>query len=348
MKKCILTAAIVMSISTLYAQNAVYLLDLSDENIVYNENNVWDGIYNNDSFDADGFVFSHTAPYGPGYYEGFLPSRNTNNANHYDSPGWTANQWGCMAQGGVNLESEDSFRADAIEGKPFMINYYSSYSSTESEYGTSYISLNEKNSKGFSPQGVYVCNSPWGYYGCTEGDGFARPLTQEGDYYKVTFHGVNIDNKTSTSVDFYLAEYLHNDRNSDGIINEADNYVNDHWSWCDLTPLGNVDIIYITMDSSDKSDYGMNTSSIVCIDGLKCYVAGSVESTTGSNNRVYATNGMICTQLDKAQTVSVYNTAGVLVAKYQVGTGTRMIDASHLAHGIYLVRYDGGTAKVVL
>ena len=347
MKKNLFTAVFLLCTSSAFA-HFYGVLDLSDESIAYNENEVWTGVYENESFEADGFTFSHAAPYGPGYYEGFLPSRNTDTANHYDSPGWIANQWGCMAQGGVNLESKDSSRADAIVGKPFIINYYSSYSSNGSEYGTGYITMKDTGGRTFSPEDVYVCNSPWGYYGCTEGDGFARPLTQEGDYYKVTFHGVNIKSGTTTSVDFYLAEYLHSDRNADGVINEQDNYVNDHWSRCDLSPLGDVDVIYITMDSSDKGDYGMNTSTIVCLDGLSATYDTSVESVSGDNSRVYATNGMICTQLDKAQTLSVYNTAGMLVATYQVGAGTRMVDASHLAHGIYMVRHEGGTAKVVL
>ena len=348
MIKSIFTAVVLMSASLVYAQYTPYLLDLSDENISYNENGVWDGVYGNDSFEADGFVFSHAAPYGPGYYEGFLPSRNTDNANHYDSAGWTANQWGCMAQGGVNLDSGGAFRADAIEGKPFLVNYYSAFSSNESEYGTSYITMKDTDGCIFKPEGVYVCNSPWGYYGVTAGDGFARPLTTAGDYYKVTFHGVNIKSGTTTSVDCYLAEYLHNDRNADGVVNEQDNYVNDHWMWCDLTPLGSVDVIYITMDSSDSGDYGMNTSTIVCLDGLSVMVDTSVKDVLGEGNKVYAAQGMICTQLDMAQTIRVYNTAGVLVATYQVGAGTRMVDTSHLPSGIYLVGHEGGVAKIVL
>ena len=347
MKKNLFTALLLLCASTAFAHEYKQL-DLSDENISYNENGVWDGVFGNDSFEADGFIFSHAAPYGPGYYEGLLPSQNTDNANHYDSAGWTANQWGCMAQGGVNLESNDRFRADAIKGKPFMVNYYSAYSSNGSEYGTSYITMKDTDGYTFSPEGVFVCNSPWGYYGATEGDGFARPLTTAGDYYKVTFHGVHIKSGTTTSVDFYLAEYLHSDRDADGVVNEQDNYINDHWSWCDLTPLGSVDVIYITMDSSDSGDYGMNTSSIVCLDGLSVTPSASVEGVWGDACRVYAADGMIYTQLDKEQTIMVYNTVGVLVATYQVGAGTRMVDASHLPSGIYFTCYKGGTAKIAL
>ena len=347
MKKNLFTALLLLCASTAFAQEYKQL-DLSDDSISYNENKVWDGVYSNENFEADGFIFSHAAPYGPGYYEGFLPSCNTDNANHYDSPGWVANQWGCMAQGGVNLEGNNSSRAEAIEGKPFMINYYSAYSSNGSEYGTSYITMKDTGGRTFSPEGVYVCNSPWGYYGSTEGDGFARPLTTEGDYYKVTFNGVNLNSGTTSSVDFYLAEYLHSDRNADGIINEQDNYVNDHWSWCDLKPLGDVDVIYITMDSSDSGDYGMNTSTIVCLDGLSATCSTSVESVSESSSRIYAADGMICAQLEKAQTIKVYNTVGVLVATYQVGAGVSMVDASHLPSGIYFVCHEAGTTKIIL
>ncbi len=346
MKKNLLTACMLVCIATMNAQNEPFLLDLSDNDITYNENNVWDGIYGNDSFEADGYIFSHTAPYGPGYYEGFLPSRNTDNANHYDAAGWTANQWGCMAQGGVDMSSEDLFRADAIIGKPFMINYFSAYSLTPDSYGTSYITMS--NNSTFVPQGIYVCNSPWGYYGTTEGDGFARPLTNEGDYYKITFNGVNIKQGTTHSIDFYLAEYLREDRNKDGIINSDDNYTNDHWAWCDLHEMGDVDVIYITMDSSDQGEFGMNTSTIVCLDGLSCYIRGSVNDTPDNNNNIFAANGMIYTSFDKEQTITLYNTAGMAISTYRVAAGTHIIDTHNIASGIYFVQHSYGVAKIIL
>ena len=346
MKRRLTLGLLLIIAITAYTQNTTYRLDLSDDNITYNENEVWDGIYSNENFKADGFVFSHVAPYGVGYYEGFLPSRNTDNANHYDAPGWTANQWGCMAQGGVNLNSGENFYAEAIAGKPFMINYFSAYSLTTAEYGTSYITTADNST--FTPQGIYICNSPWGYYGSTQGDGFARPLTTENDYYKITFNGVKIDNGTTTSVDYYLAEYLHNDRNGDGIINEQDNYTNNHWSWCDLKELGAVDVIYITMDSSDKGDYGMNTSTIVCLDGLSATVAGSVDDIENKNEYIYASNGLIYLQLVNPQPISIYNTTGTLISTHHAASGIQIVDASHLPHGIYLVRCNGKTTKIML
>ena len=346
MKQNFIVALFILCVATTQAEDVVYELDMSDDSIAYNENSVWTGIYGNESFVADGFVFSHVAPYGPGYYEGFLPSRNTDNANHYDASGWTANQWGCMAQGGVNLESGKVFNAEAIVGKPFMISYFSAYSLAEGGYGTSFITTSDNST--FMPQGVYVCNTPWGYYGCTEGDGFATPLTTAGDYYKITFHGVRIANGTTNSVDFYLAQCEREDINADGIINEGDNYVIDHWAWCDLSQLGAVDVLYISMDSSDKGDYGMNTSTVVCLDGLSAVVSNAVNATINNNSHIYAANGRIYMKLDQAQTIRIYNTLGVLTSTHDVNAGAQIIDASHLAHGTYLVHYQGGVAKVIL
>lgn len=345
MKKELLFTALVFMASATFAQIPVYLLDLSDESISYNENNVWEGVYSNENFSADGFVFSHSAPYGVGYYEGFVPSCNTDTANHFDSSGWTANQWGCMAMGGVDLNGPNyEFYADAIEGKPFLINYYSSFSSNQSDYGTSYITCEDET----APVGVYVCNSPWGYYGCTVGDGFAQPLVDEGGYYKVTFHGVNIENETTRSVDFFLAERRYSDRNMDGVVNEDDNFTLDHWAWCDLTSLGQIDILYITMDSSDKGDYGMNTSTLVCLDGLEYHGRGNVNSINSDNNRVYAADGNLYLSLAQEQAISLYNAAGMLVFAQKVDAGSHILNIGYLESGIYFVQHRGGCSKVVV
>ncbi len=344
MKKVILTIATLLTTIALDAHE-LCILDLSDNEISYNENNVWVDIYSNINFEADGFIFSHTAPYGDGYYEGFTASRNTDNGNHYDSSGWISNQWGCMAQGGVDLTSDTS-DPTAIIGKPFMINYYSAYAASASEYGSSYITI--ANGAEFTPRSVYVCNSPWGYYGCTEGDGFAQPLVAEGGYYKITFNGVNTTTGVTTSKDFFLAERKYSDRNSDGVINEQDNYTNTSWSLCDLSSLGNVNIIYITMDSSDKGDFGMNTSTIACLDGLQCTTNSSVDKIERDDNNIYTANGNLFVTLHKSQEIHIYNTTGMLVGSYILGAGTHMIDISHMAHGVYFIQHSSGCNKIVL
>ncbi len=337
---------LLLSVASIQAEVTTYTLDLSDENITFNENDVWNGIYGNEALHADGFIFSHSAPYGEGYYEGFIASRNSDNANWYDATGWTAHQWGCMAQGGVGEDDNDGFEIDGIIGKPFLINYYSSYSLTTSDYGTSYITL-EDHTQSFIAQGVYVCIHPWGYYGCISGDGFATPLVDEGGYYKVTFNGVNIAQGTTKSVDFYLAERQFSDRNSDGIINEKDNYTNTSWTWCDLSSMGAVDVIYITMDSSDKGEYGMNTATIVCLDGLKASVTNAVNKVI-TNNRVYANSGNIHLQLQENQCINLFDTNGTMIMQQNLTAGTHTLDVNHLNHGVYIIMCGNKAHKIIL
>lgn len=346
MKKTLLLTLLFASLTTIQAQEMLYILNLSDNTeISYNEQQVWNGVYQNENLQADGFIFSHSAPYGDGYYEGFIASYNSDNENHYDAAGWVANQWGCMAQGGVNPDSEHNISNPATPGKPFLINYYSSYSNSTNEYGTSYITMQDLST--FVPKGLYVCNSPWGYYGCTSGDGFATPLQSTNGYYKVTFHGVNTATGATTSVDYYLAERCYSDRNSDGEIDENDNYTNQEWSWCDLSEMGNVNLIYITMDSSDKGEYGMNTSTITCIDGIEVAAPSSVNTVKGANNQVYAGDGHLYLTLAQAQEVTLYNHAGIEVAHIQAHAGTTMHSIQHLAHGVYIVKHNEGCSKIV-
>lgn len=341
MKKQLLLFATLLATMHISAQEATYTLDLSDNEFVFNSDEVWDGIFSNDALHADGFVFSHSAPYGAGYYEGFTVSRNSDNANWYDAAGWSSNQWGCMAQGGV-----DSNSGNGVIGKPFLINYYSSYALSTSEYGASYITL-EDNGQKFLAQGIYVCNHPWGYYGCISGDGFATPLIENGGYYKVTFNGVNIDENTTKSIDFYLAERKYSDRNNDGVIDEQDNYTNDSWTWCDLTELGVVDLIYITMDSSDKGDYGMNTATITCLDGLKVTIPNAIETPT-HNNQLYSANGNLYISLEDEQDVTLYSITGSMVESYKLPVGRHILNIRHLNKGIYIVQCNGNAFKIIL
>ena len=346
MKKLLLSALLFASLSTVQAEDELYILNLSDNtDITYNELQVWDGVYKNEDLRADGFIFSHTAPYGDGYYEGFIASYNADNDNHYDSAGWTANQWGCMAQGGVNDASGHNPSNTATPGKPFLINYYSSYSNTTNNYGTSYFTM--ENLSTFTPVGLYVCNSPWGYYGCISGDGFAQPLQSNQGYYKITFNGVNTATGLTTSVDFFLAERCYRDRNADGIINEYDNYTNEEWSWCDLSEMGNVNLIYITMDSSDKGQFGMNTSTLACLDGIVVATPAGVNTAKTTSNEIYAANDYLYLTLDKAQEVIIYNHAGLETARIHAAAGTTMHALHHLAHGVYFVKHNEGCSKIV-
>ncbi len=333
MTKQLLTIATLLFASATASADEV--LSLSFDGIEYNEQGAWTGVFVNENLVLQDFVLSHTVPYGEGYFEGFIVSKNTDNQDH-QTDGWQANQWGCMAQGGADENGE------VVEGKPFLINYYSAYNSAP--YGSS--SISRVDGATFMPQGCYICNHPWTYYSCVSGDGFARPL-EKGGFCKITIHGVNIAEGTTKSIDFFLATREEADTNGDGVINNDDYFTLSWWEWCDLTPLGEVDVIYLTMDSSDKSEYGMNTAAYVCIGSLSYKVNAAVDAPKGVCNRLYATAGNLYMNLVEAQEIVIYNMTGVEVYRTQLDGGHHTLSLQHLPVGVYLVRHGSGVTKII-
>lgn len=338
-KQLLSIAAIITAASAM--GNDQIVLDLSQPTSVinYNENNVWSDLYTNTQIESQGFVFSHSAPYGEGYYEGFIASKNTDNQDHSftDDGGWTANQWGCMAQGGADENG------NAISGKPFLINYYSTYSTEPN--GSSYITRNDNST--FTPEGCYICNHPWTYYGCVGFDGYAGPLAENGGFCKVTFHGINTSDQTEKTVDFYLADRQNFDANEDGIINEDDNFTISKWAWCDLSALGTVDVISLSMESSDSGTFGMNTAAYVCLDRLTVNTQAGLQAQRNSTDRAFANNGTLYLNLSEAQTITVYGINGSVAYTTYLGAGNHTISLQQLPAGVYAVRYNGGSLKIV-
>lgn len=317
------------------AEDVVLDLTVPTTVIEYDDQGVWTGVYRSEDVVSQGFVFSHDAPYGDGYYEGFIVSRSDDNSNH--TPDWVANQWGCMACGGADEEG------NAVPGKPYLINYYSSYSANE--YGSSNITRSD--AAAFRPLGCYVCNHPWTYYACTVGVPPASPLEDNG-YCKITFHGVNTDTQSEETVDFYLASQGAVDVNGDGLLNKDDYFTIDTWQWCDLSRMGEVHVVYVTMESSDTGEWGMNTPAYVCFDRFSADCNSAVSVVKENAGKVFAAGKSLVASLPQAQLVTVYNTAGVQVYASRLGEGYHRIDLSQLPAGVYVVRHDGGAVKVVL
>ncbi|MBO4674282.1 MAG: DUF4465 domain-containing protein [Bacteroidaceae bacterium] len=84
------------------------------------------------------------------------------------------------------------------------------------------------------------------------GDGYAKALTEQGDFLTVTITGYKGDTQTGT-VTFDLAK--------DGEILES-------WKKIDLSPLGEVNKLEFTMDGSDKSDWGVKHPKYFAFDNV--------------------------------------------------------------------------------
>jgi hypothetical protein len=109
-----------------------------------------------------------------------------------------------------------------------------------------------------SPKGVYVTNNTYAALSMTTGDQFAKQFTEaDGDFFTVIFTGL-LDGTETGTVEFQLADFR--TASYKGIV--------DTWNWVDLQPLGDIDALQISFDSSDVGSFGVNTPAYVALDDL--------------------------------------------------------------------------------
>lgn len=241
----------------------------------------WVETYNTDEkfrqIEFDLFRFTHI-PTGFGgtdvgdgmsYWDGFTYCTN-GDTNDYgvwgSSDGWVAQQWGCMAGGGIKTDGDGNVLTDPTgkvqveKGIPYLVAYWGYWVETV-ENGAPCLQVNFANDKLYEPVGMYVNNHPWPYYGNIHGDGFASPFTDDGDSFKLIIHGFNeYKEDIGVEIEYILAEF------KDGELHQSPD-----WEWIDLSALGAVSGIYFTMESTDMHnivELGPNTAVYFCMDKL--------------------------------------------------------------------------------
>lgn len=100
-------------------------------------------------------------------------------------------------------------------------------------------------------ESAYFTNATYAFLTMKDGNPFAKKF-EEGDYFTLTATGYNKGIETN-KVDIKLAEGTK---------------LVDQWIKADLSPLGVVDQIKFTLDSSDKGQFGINTPTYFCMDLL--------------------------------------------------------------------------------
>ena len=142
----------------------------------------------------------------------------------------------------------------------FAVCYFAEYLTNTSGVNDAYFSFGAGIEK--KMLNVMVNNGTYAYLAIkNRNDGSNPPRVKEftdGDWFKVTFTGYNAAGTKTNAVDYYLADY----RN-------GKNFVCSAWTNVDLSGLGTVNKVVVSMSSSDSGDWGMNTPSYVCIDNLK-------------------------------------------------------------------------------
>lgn len=298
------------------------------------------------------FVLSHESGFSVySYWGGFTLSVNgdslcysgecpnscackTNNPNCTlsGSNEWVLNQWGVMAGGGLS----DSEPYSIVKGNPYLVGYWDYYSDSK---GLHSLEIKLNGDSLFTPQEMYVCNHPWPYYGNFFGDGFARPLNQPGDIFRLIIHGVR-PNGTEVIQNVTLAQY-----DSTAMYN-----VNQDANWKKVTlnqiTFANIKSLYFTMYSTDSlSGYGPNTAVYFCIDKLKVTKTGKVASSVNNvqENQVFTPKTLSIDDYFPIPSytggeVVVYDAKGKTVFKSTVVAGEK-INLSKLPKGEYSLRH---------
>ena len=337
--------------SRAFAQSQPITLDLSQptnpESFTLDANNIWAETFNDVDypfieFNNSAFKFTHLGAgegnsWGGYYWDGFTYSKNGDNADYGED--WIDHQWGNMAGGGIKTDADGNILKDengvvlTDRDIPYLLAYWGF-----SEY--TYPSLSVFFNDAYRAKGVYVNNSPWTYFANIHGDGFARALDKDGDYFKLFIHGLDENhNDNGQKVEYYLA------KNENGTLIQSSN-----WEWIELSALGEIYGIYFTMESTDNDPmFGMNTASLFCMDKLQVYKEdeGIVETHHNASVQVYPnpTKGKlrIANYELRIENIEIYDVMGRPVGANlrvcpEIGQSETTIDLSDFSTGIYFIR----------
>lgn len=186
---------------------------------------------------------------------------------------WTGCSYSNMTATSFADYTTDQWNSAAGHGAAGSANYGVIYGSSDP---MEIIKVLDGDTEGRIIAGMNITNSAWVVECVKNGNGVAQKFAK-GSWFKVTFTGVKAD-KTTASVDYYLADYRSE--------NEAEWTCLTDWAWVDLSSLGKVVSLNVSFDGTDKGDYGLNTSTYVCIDNVGCEKNTSTGIATGKWNSV--------------------------------------------------------------
>jgi len=180
-----------------------------------------------------------------------------------------------------------------------------------STYAVSYApSGSEINFEKTTVSGFYITNSTYAYYSMLNGDGFAKKFGGEDrtdeDWFKLTVYGVSETGDTTGTVEYYLADFRAENSSEDYIVND--------WEWLDLSSLGEITKLRLSLSSSDVGDWGMNTPAYFCIDQLNhqdlapviVNPVATIEEATYPDNLYYVSLDSVFTDPDNDDSEMVF------------------------------------------
>ena len=194
---------------------------------------------------------------GDGFQSGFVSLPNNFNANYGSWSGWAISATTDVTTPGFSNQYS-SFTGGGQDGS---LNYAVAF-----EFGENIIRVTDGSELANGVvNGMYVTNGTYAYLSMLEGDGFAKKFGgetgEDPDFFSAVFKGYNEGVLSTDSVEFFLADF----RSS----NPEEDYILDEWEWLDLSGLGAVDSVAITMRSSDVGMFGINTPLYFCVDNIE-------------------------------------------------------------------------------
>lgn len=213
------------------------------------------------------------------------------------------------------------------DGSP---NYATSFS-----FGANEIDLTG-DATGNRMNGMYVTNSTYAYLSMRDGDAFAKKFGgatgDDPDFFLLTIKGVSNGEVTQDSVNFYLADYRADDNSMD--------YLVDEWTYIDLTTLGDIDVLQLSLSSSDNGQFGMNTPAFFCVDNLETSDGTSSLSIFDENQiKVYpnpASDVITIEGMEGPYNYEIIDQTGKKLVSGQ-NFGTSNIDINAINKGLYFV-----------
>lgn len=192
------------------------------------------------------------------------------------------------------------------------------------------------NPEGDVVPGVYITNNAYAYHSMTQGDSFTGDPFTVGDFFKVVFKGTPaVAGSPATTVEYYLADYRS--------ANESEHRILTDWQWVDLSPLGKITKLRVTLEGSRTGSWGLNTPAYLCIDNF-----GGTDPSAGGSNlpaapslawKVYPVPAVDVLHIQtpcEDYSIRVFNLLGTLLIE-QKGQGNAEVRVSHLPKGTYLL-----------
>lgn len=236
---------------------------------------------------------------------------------------------------------------------PGFMNQYSSAAGAGANGSTTYAltyAFDEQrieltgDAAGAPVNGMYVNNSTFAYLnmlnGGAPGKRFGGETGDDPDFFLLTIQGELNGERTEEIIEFYLADYRFADNSEDYIVTD--------WTLLDLTSLGNVDHLLLSLSSSDTGDFGMNTPAYVCVDDITTsdMPLNVRDQQLDWNITLYPNPAQDNLQLEwpiaETGTANIFNAQGQLVKSVSLSLGVNGVDIASFPSGNYWLRFTDG------